>query len=174
MFRCPGCGGRNEPDARVCEWCGRPFVDEGRQITAPWLLPLAIAGIALLALAAILVGILGPRLSVAGTTEQTIAAGLPASSAEPFPRVEEPPPPESEAPRSEFVRVANTGNVGAFIRREPNLRSPGLIAHRDGTVLRVVGPDLTLDGQVWRPVEDQGGNRGWTPREFLAASDTGF
>ncbi len=75
---------------------------------------------------------------------------------------------------TEFVRVANTGGTGAFIRREPRNGAPGIIAHRDGTVLRIVGPDTTTDGRPWRQVEDQRGNRGWTPREYLAASPTGF
>jgi hypothetical protein len=45
------------------------------------------------------------------------------------------------------------------------------VAHRDGTVLRVVGTDILVAGRVWRNVEDQAGNRGWTPDEFLIAAD---
>ena len=25
MIRCPGCGGRNDANVRICEWCGRSF-----------------------------------------------------------------------------------------------------------------------------------------------------
>src|SRR5207245_539335 len=42
---CPGCGARNEPDARGCDWCGRPFVAEQRQITVTWLIPATVGAI---------------------------------------------------------------------------------------------------------------------------------
>lgn len=63
------------------------------------------------------------------------------------------------------VRIANTGGAGAFVRRTPNLEDR-LRAWPDGTPLRVVGPDATIDGLQWRPVEDPAGNQGWIPAEF--------
>src|SRR5215210_7141125 len=35
---CAGCGARNNPTARVCEWCGRPFLlrDQNRQGRLLW------------------------------------------------------------------------------------------------------------------------------------------
>jgi hypothetical protein len=63
------------------------------------------------------------------------------------------------------VRVANTEGVGAFLRRTPNLEDR-LRAWPDGTPLRVVGPDATIDGIQWRPVEDPAGNQGWIPAQF--------
>jgi hypothetical protein len=74
----------------------------------------------------------------------------------------------------EYVRIANTDRQGAFIRREPRANAPGIVAYREGTVLRIVGPDTVVDGRPWRQVEDSRGNRGWTPREYLEPSPTGF
>ncbi|MPZ15259.1 MAG: hypothetical protein GEU73_12690 [Chloroflexi bacterium] len=76
--------------------------------------------------------------------------------------------------RAEFVRIANTGGAGAFIRAEPRSNAQGIRAYRDGTVLKVVGQDVPAGGQVWRNVEDQQGNRGWTPDAYLLPSPTGF
>jgi hypothetical protein len=73
--------------------------------------------------------------------------------------------------QNDVVRIGNTGGVGAFIRREPRANAPGIVAHRDGTILRVVGADTLVAGRVWRNVEDQAGNRGWTPGEYLIATD---
>ena len=61
MVVCPGCGARNEADARICDWCGRPFVAEQRQITAPWLIPATIGAISLLAVVTIIAALLGAR-----------------------------------------------------------------------------------------------------------------
>jgi len=85
-----------------------------------------------------------------------------------------PPQTVAVAPASEYVRIANTGGSGAFIRREPRSDAPGIVAYRDGTALRLVGADTTVDGRVWRQVEDTRGNRGWTPQEYLDPSPTGF
>jgi hypothetical protein len=74
----------------------------------------------------------------------------------------------------EFVRVGNTDRQGAFIRREPRAGAPGIVAHRDGTPFKVVGPDVLVDGRPWRNVEDERGNRGWIAREYLLPSTTGF
>jgi hypothetical protein len=32
MVNCPGCGGRNPPDASECDWCGRAFISRGRRL----------------------------------------------------------------------------------------------------------------------------------------------
>jgi Na+-transporting methylmalonyl-CoA/oxaloacetate decarboxylase gamma subunit len=87
------------------------------------------------------------------------------------------PEPTSTAtpePQTDFVQVGNTGGTGAFIRREPRAGAPGIVAHRDGTVLRVVGPDELVAGRSWRHVEDRNGNRGWTPREYLLPTQQRF
>jgi hypothetical protein len=177
---CPGCGARNEAEARVCDWCGRPFVDEQRQITGPWLLPATFGAIILLAVGVIIAALLGAR--AASPRPPDVAASTVAAIASPTEAVialssddEVTVPSEQEQTASqEFARINNTGGAGAFIRRDPQPNAPGLIALRDGSVVKVVGPDTTITGRVWRNVEDQRGNRGWTPAEYLAASPTGF
>ena len=84
------------------------------------------------------------------------------------------PAPSPTEQEIEYVRIANTGGSGAFIRREAASNSPGIVAYRDGIVLKVVGPDVTTSGRAWRQVEDRQGNRGWTPREYLEPSPVGF
>jgi hypothetical protein len=63
--------------------------------------------------------------------------------------------------------VANTAGQGLTLRREPSVTAPRVAARAENTVLRVVGPDETVDGRVWKPVEDSQGLRGWAPAEFL-------
>ena len=179
MVVCPGCGARNEAEARVCDWCGRPFVDVQRQITAPWLIPATVGAISLLAVGVIIAALLGARAAsprapdvaasivvAAVPTEVVIAPSSDDDLAAPSEQ-------EPSAPQ-EFFRIGNTGGVGAFIRRDPQPNAPGLVALRDGSVVKVVGADTTITGRVWRNVEDQRGNRGWTPAEYLAPSPTGF
>jgi hypothetical protein len=84
------------------------------------------------------------------------------------------PSPEPAAPGQEFVRIANTGGTGAFVREEPRAAARGIVAHGDRTVLKITGPDVVAEGRTWRNVENQQGVRGWTPAEFLVASDVGF
>ena len=179
MVICPGCGARNEADARACDWCGRPFVDEQRQITAPWLIPATVGAITLLAVATIIAALLGARSASPRGPDVASSAAAAAAPTEAAPPGDievaglAPSEPEPAAP-AEFARIANTGGVGAFIRRDPQANAPGLVALRDGIVVRVVGPDAGVSGRVWRNVEDQRGNRGWTPAEYLAPSDVGF
>lgn len=33
---CPGCGGRNKPQAEVCEWCARSFAERRRTLRIRW------------------------------------------------------------------------------------------------------------------------------------------
>jgi len=85
-----------------------------------------------------------------------------------------PTPDASTSTAAVFLKIANTDRQGAFIRREPRSGAPGIVALRDGVVVRVVGPDVTVDGRIWRNVSDGKGSVGWTPGEFLVPSDTGF
>jgi len=162
-------------------------VDEQRQLTAPWLIPATVGAISLLAVVTIVAALLGarsaaPRAAVADVAASTVtterATEPPPSQAaaqtEPAPPPPTPEPEQPAGPPPEFVRIANTGGAGAFIRREPQANAQGLVALRDGTPVRVVGGDTTVGNRVWRNVEDQRGNRGWTPAEYLAPSDTGF
>ena len=176
MIMCPGCAGRNAPDSRTCQWCGRPFVDEHHPLAIPWLIPATIGAVLVLALGTVAVALLGARPAAPGSSEVApIAVGASAGAtqvvagadSEPLPFDDEP----ALAPQSDRVRIANTGSTGAFIRREPRANAPGVVAHRDGTVLRIVGTDTLVAGRLWRNVEDQAGNRGWTPAEYLVSVD---
>ncbi len=167
----------------MCDWCGRPFVAEQRQITAPWLIPATIGAISLLAVVTIIAALLGARSATPRATADVAASTVsitemtePPSAAAPLPEVSAaaPEPEQALVPELGFARIANTGGVGAFIRRDPQANAQGLVALRDGAVVRIVGADTTVGNRVWRNVEDQRGNRGWTPAEYLASSDTGF
>jgi hypothetical protein len=168
---CPGCGARNAPDARVCEWCGRPFLlrDQRRPQRALWGLA-ALAGIlAIAALAAFALFSMpglpsrGPAQAPASTPTAEPSDELPiAVPPSPLPQ----PEPTSEP--VEYVRVANTGGLGIVLRREPHTTAARVVARAENAVLRVVGPDEQVGGRVWRQVEDAQGNRGWTPAEFLS------
>jgi hypothetical protein len=76
-------------------------------------------------------------------------------------------PPEPTAEAVEWVRVANTAGQGVILRREPSVSAARVAARAENTLLRIIGPDQTVDGRVWRQVEDSQGNRGWSPAEFL-------
>jgi len=177
MIVCPGCGARNEPSARVCEWCARPFVVERHQLVVPWLAPASIGAIVLLATGTIIAAIVGARVTSGRDTppEPTgISVEAPDEAATSEPAAVFTATAAASPEADEFVRIANTGGSGAFLRREPRPAAAGVVAHRDGTILRVVGPNATVDGRVWREVEDAQGNRGWTPREFVVPSERGF
>src|SRR5581483_2949343 len=178
-----GCGGRNDPAAHECEWCGRLFVAERRQFNTRWIAPAGAATLLVLVLTVITFGLLGSRFTARTPADVPIVVqqdvDVPDDDESAFAMVD----PTSTATvaatptengRAEFVRIANTGGTGAFIRREARAGSPGIVAYRDGTVLRIVGPDANSDGRAWRQVEDRQGNRGWTPREYLEPSATGF
>ena len=175
MIACPGCGGRNEPEAKTCEWCGRPFVAPPRRIGGPIVMLAAGATVivAVLVAAAVLITSLVAAFSPRPGPPSTIAqpAELPVTRP---PLDEEPPSTTEIVAGQEFVRVANTAGAGAFIREEPRSAARGIVAHTDRTVLKVIGTDVSAEGRPWRNVEDQRGNRGWTPAEFLVPSDVGF
>ncbi|OGG46546.1 MAG: hypothetical protein A3F84_18635 [Candidatus Handelsmanbacteria bacterium RIFCSPLOWO2_12_FULL_64_10] len=176
MIACPGCGGRNEPDAKTCAWCARPFVAQPRRIPVA---VFALSGAVLLGVAIVigaffavttLLAVLTPSPSTEGPAAQpTVGVPTPTLVAEPVPQSDATPRPEGE-----YVRVANTGGTGAFIREEPRANARGIAAYPDRTVLRIIGTDISAEGRAWRNVEDQRGIRGWTPGEFLVPSDVGF
>ncbi len=68
-----------------------------------------------------------------------------------------------------FVRIANTGGDGVYIRRTPR-SADKLAPWMDGTVLEVVGPDREAEGIVWRNVKDPKGNVGWIPTQYIEAN----
>ena len=176
MVVCPGCGGRNDPDVKTCEWCGRPFFAQPRRLGGPVVMlgAAAIVGVVVLVAAGLAITTLVSAFSNRPVAGPTAAPPTEAPLLRP-PLDDEALAPSAEtAPGQEFVRVANTAGAGAFIREEPRSAARGIVAHTDRTVLKVIGADVSADGRPWRNVEDQRGNRGWTPSEFLVASDVGF
>ena len=83
------------------------------------------------------------------------------------------PPPNAPTPTPQGVgqrlQVANTGNEGVNLRREPGQIGEKIKTIQDGTLVEVVGPDRTVDGIVWRNVRDLQGEVGWIAGSFLAA-----
>lgn len=65
------------------------------------------------------------------------------------------------------VYVANTEGEGVYLRRTPSIDDRSY-AVPEGTQLDVLGPDVSADGVVWRPVEDPSGKRGWVPAHYTA------
>ena len=75
---------------------------------------------------------------------------------------------EAVAPMEDvYLLIGNTGGEGAFVRRTPNL-DDRLRAWPEGTRLRVVGAEATVDGVPWKQVEDPAGNIGWIPAEYTS------
>lgn len=66
---------------------------------------------------------------------------------------------------SRFV-VGNTNGDGVSLRRSPKLDDRWL-AWQDGTVMEVVGPEVSGDGLTWRHVRDPRGNTGYIPSQYL-------
>jgi hypothetical protein len=167
---CPGCGARNASAARACEWCGRAFLlrDQRRYRRLLWRLGALACALTAAGLAAMVA--LGPRgglpspPSPAPTTIQPAAEPVADTPSLP---PDEPPAEPEPSPTVEYVRVANTGGQGIVLRREPTTSAPRVAARAENSLFRIVGADRTVDGRVWREVEDMQGNRGWTPAEFL-------
>ena len=166
--QCPGCGARNAPEARVCEWCGRAFLlrDQRRGDRPIWTLG-AVAGALLAGLvaAAALLGApaLLARFDSSGSPSTTPA--LP--TAEPAPATPTAVLAEPSPEPLEYVRVANTAGQGVILRREPSTSAGRVAARAETAVLQIVGPDQAAEGRVWRQVQDAQGNRGWVPADFL-------
>ena len=191
FVNCPGCGGRNAADSAECDWCGRPFVSQGRRlrITA-WqilssLLLLALIG-AVATLAYLNAGRALPpvRASVPTPTQSptvqptpvvtprltTPATATPAPP--PKPPTEPPAPPPTEAPtptpQLQAARVANTGGLGVSVRSQPGPSSPRSGVLRDGTRVLLTGNEQTVAARVWREIETEDrGIRGWVLGDFL-------
>jgi hypothetical protein len=171
--QCPGCGARNAPESRMCEWCGRAFLlrdraHSGRSLRALGLSVGVLVSL-LIATAAVLLG-LGIIPSTGGPLTSPPAPPLPTTSIAPAADTADVAVPSDEATPepTEYVRVTNTAGQGIILRREPGTTAARVAARAENTILQIVGPDAPADGRVWRPVQDAQGNRGWVPAEFLA------
>ena len=186
MLICPGCGGRNDPAARACEWCGRPFVLEHRRVPVLWIIATALIAFLVIGALISIVALVSSRRPAAESTA-TPPSFIQAPTA-PELAVAQPDPtavltveltatPEltpTPEPLPDFLQIGNTGGTGAFIRREPRQGAPGIVALRDGLPVRVVGPEEIVEGRSWINVQDRNGNRGWTPREYLVPTTQRF
>ncbi len=171
--QCPGCGARNAPEARVCEWCGRAFLlrDQRQQGRRAWVLGAVLGALAAMLLAgAALLNAPSLLARFSSAAPSPTATALPtAGPALPLADPTEAPPEASPEP-VEYVRVGNTAGQGVVLRREPSTSAARVAARAESTLLRIIGPDQVAEGRVWRPVEDAQGNRGWVPADFLVAA----
>ncbi len=174
QLRCPGCGGLNPQEAPVCDWCGRSFIAPSTSVYRRRLITGGTAAFALLVVAVVSAAILSatrasPRPSPTPTSTPVISV---ANDVTPVPTTRPVSPKSTETPvptpPPEYVEIANTGGIGAYVRSTPSARAPGIRAWREGVVLQVIGPDREEEGRVWRHVQDPAGNQGWTPAEYLA------
>lgn len=184
---CPGCGGRNAPNALECDWCGRLFSTPGRRLRlVGWqivssLLLLAVFG------AVVLLGVLnagrpvGPTRVSAAPTAPTSITPTPAVTARvvvsptttPRPTVApaefEPPPIATPTPPpAQRARVANTEGQGVIVRAEPGSEAARASTLREGAVVTLTGREQTVAARLWREVIDESRDiRGWVLADLL-------
>jgi hypothetical protein len=188
---CPGCGGRNAPRAESCDWCGRSFSGRQRSFGIRWwplvgsvLFALVVAGVVALA-------VLNatrpdararptpPSAAAEGPTARPTDAGPPAA---PPPRTPTPAtrpptptapaPPTATPPPPRYARVVNTGGIGVNLRRDPGPQGQPVTAVPDNALLRLVGPEETVQARLWRLCEHEArGVQGWVPAEYLQPTD---
>jgi hypothetical protein len=189
---CPGCQGRNAPQAVNCEWCGRPFHGRSSGFRLRWwhLATGLLFGLVVLATAT-LVFLSFSRLDIRPrpapapaaspvvevtalpTRAATVGQILPTPISQPptaTARTPVPAPEPSATPApARYVRVANTGGLGVFLREEPGPQSQRIQpAVGEGTILRLVGPEQTVQAQVWRLCEHEGRDiQGWIAAQYL-------
>ena len=78
-------------------------------------------------------------------------------------------PSPSPTPQPTNYVLGNTGGVGAWLRRSPNMNDY-LVTWVDGTRFEQVGPDVqSPDGVAWKNVRDPRGNVGFMPSRVAAA-----
>lgn len=68
------------------------------------------------------------------------------------------------APRA--VQVADAGDFGLTLRREPAV-GERIAVWPNGTALVDLGVERLADGRAWREVRDPAGNVGWVAADFL-------
>ena len=192
---CPGCGGRNTAQADACDWCGRSFSGRQRSFSIRWwqlagsilfaVLVVAVVGLALLnasrpearpqpTAASPATATIPPPGAAAGAT--AVAPTRPAASPGPTgaARTVSPTPlpltPTPVPPR--YARVFNTGGIGVNLRKDPGPQGQPIIAVPDNTLLRLVGPEETVQARLWRLCEHEArGVQGWVPAEYLQQTD---
>ena len=102
--------------------------------------------------------VIGPS-SAPSATASVAASAAPATAA---------PKPSSAAPASaepKVYAVGNTDGDGVFLRRTPSLADRDS-AYPDGTLLTVIGEDVTAEGELWRHVRTPDGKTGYVPAKY--------
>ncbi|MCC7369908.1 MAG: hypothetical protein IT306_15880 [Chloroflexi bacterium] len=117
-----------------------------------------------------------PTVRVEPTTLPTRAATPALTLATPIPApspVAAPPPPSPTAEPARYARVVNTNGLGVFLREEPGSQSQRIQpAVAEGALLRLVGPEQTVQAQNWRLTEHEArGVQGWVPAQYLLQVD---
>ncbi len=79
---------------------------------------------------------------------------------------ESPTPMPTAAPPGSILYVGNTGGMGVFIRRTPDVADK-LRVWPEGTPMIVVGKARQIEGRLWEHVRDPDGIEGWIPGEYL-------
>ena len=203
---CPGCQGRNAPQAATCEWCGRPFDGRARGSSFRWwhLATVLLFGFVIVATGALLylnasrlpaipsladfrskpaaspASLVEPTMlpTRAATPGLTLATPKPAASplatATPIPEPSPPPTSGQTSAPDRYVRVVNTTGLGVFLREEPGPQGQRITpAVAEGAVLRLLGPEQTVQAQIWRLCEHEGrGIQGWVLAQYLQAVET--
>jgi hypothetical protein len=191
---CPGCQGRNSPQAETCEWCGRPFDGRAGGFALRWWHLLTALLFGFVVVATISLALLSasrlpslpdfrPRPSAspavrieatalptrAATPGLTLATPKPVSS--PAATATPVPPPSPVAQPARYLRVVNTNGLGVFLREEPGPQGQRIVpAVAEGGLLRMMGPEQTVQAQIWRLCEHEGqGVQGWVPAQYLQA-----
>jgi len=183
----------------VCEWCGRRFDGRTGGFSLRWwhIATALLFGFVLLASVSVVflsnvrlpsvsdlrarpaaspepvaqATTLPTRAATPGLTRATPKpAGSPAAVVAPTPI----PLPSPTAAPARYVRIANTNGLGVFLREEPGPQSQRLTpAVAEGALLKLVGPEQTVQAQIWRLCEHEGrGIQGWVPAQYIQAVET--
>jgi hypothetical protein len=135
-----------------------------------WKIAALVAGVVVLAvLALILVRPARPLATPSSAT--TPAAGIGRSAlGTPLPSVTAGPTRPTSAPTftaSARFRVVNTGDEGLFLRPSPSTSNTPLKTLPDGTILTVIGEDVSAADRVWKHVRDPDGTEGYVARDYV-------
>jgi hypothetical protein len=194
---CPGCQGRNSPQAETCEWCGRLFDGRARGFSFRWW---HLATVLLFGFVVIATGTLAyltsnrlpsisdfrpkPAASPAALVEATalptraatpgLTLATPKPVASPAATATPVPEPSPTSAPARYSRIVNTTGLGVFLREEPGAQSQRIMpAVAEGALLRLVGPEQTVQAQIWRLCEHEGrGVQGWVSSQYLQAVET--
>lgn len=77
-------------------------------------------------------------------------------------------PAPTPTPAREIRKVGNTGGVGVYLRRTPDI-GDRMRAWVDGSDMELLGEEIEAGGFRWIKVRDPAGNEGWIPERYLVA-----